>query len=411
MSKDLKDLIDKAEEDQQSKAYLEKTIEKLQLEVDKLKSKLDNEKITFKPTPIKHTDDLSDTQEILELKDIVLSLSNKLENKEQEKEILQTKVKDLTIELEEVQKKLLDPLKDEMFSRTQNSLNTLIQDYGRLEQENKNLKNKVFELSKEIEIADETVTSYKSESTINKQLNNEIATLRQTISNLERANNSLSTNLNLIKTKQVSAEELDRLVESLKRNNLQLKEENLMLNEKLEVLKREKIKIVKLESQIANLNEKIEDLEQKNKVLREKDTILLAKTITALQPHDKKEISKPESSIFNLKGWSSESIIEEEKKTIAKVKELSTNITNNVIKPYISDPIVESRKLTEEKASENENLEEEDEDIIRKWQCPRCANSNKAYIREIDDKTRLIYAYPKIYAKKYKCGQCGAEWK
>ncbi|GAH04088.1 unnamed protein product, partial [marine sediment metagenome] len=29
---------------------------------------------------------------------------------------------------------------------------------------------------------------------------------------------------------------------------------------------------------------------------------------------------------------------------------------------------------------------------------------------EVDDKTRLIYTYPKIYAKMYKCGQCGAEW-
>lgn len=411
MSKDLKDLIDKAEEEQQSKAYLEKTIEKLQLEVDKLKSKLDEEKITFKPTPIKHITDLSESQEIMELKDIVASLSNELGKKELEREILQNKIKDLTIELEELKETLLDPLKDEMFSRTQNSLNTLIQDYGRLEQENKNLKNKVIELSKGIEVASETFTSYESESAMNKQLANEIVSLKQTIFNLKRENKALATNLDLIKTKQVSAEELDKFVDSLKRNNLHLKEENEMLNERLEVLKREKLKIVKLESQIANLNEKIEDLEQKNKELREKDTILLAKTITALQPHDKKEPSKFETDIPHLKGWSSEPIIKEEKKEFTNVKKFSTNITNNIIKPYIADTVIESRKLKEEKALETEKFEEEEEDVTRKWQCPICANSNKAYIREIDDKTRLIYAYPKIYAKKYKCGQCGAEWK
>jgi len=83
MSKELKDLIDKAEEEQHTKAYLEKTIEKLQLEVDKLKNKLES-KVTFKPTPIKHITEQSESQEIVVLKDIVSSLNQKLEKEEAE---------------------------------------------------------------------------------------------------------------------------------------------------------------------------------------------------------------------------------------------------------------------------------------------------------------------------------------
>jgi len=44
----------------------------------------------------------------------------------------------------------------------------------------------------------------------------------------------------------------------------------------------------------------------------------------------------------------------------------------------------------------------------RKKICPNCGNTNKSQIREIDDKTRVIF--PGFYAKKYKCGQCATEW-
>ncbi|MFW9773204.1 MAG: hypothetical protein ACFFEO_13700 [Candidatus Thorarchaeota archaeon] len=405
MSKELKDLINKAEEEQQTKAYLEKTIEKLQLEVERLRSKLDS-KVTFKPTPIKHITEQSESQEIVALKDIVYSLNQKLEKKEEEKELLQNKIKDLTLELDIVKEEQSDSVKDEVLSRTQNSLTSLIQDYGRLEQENKTLKKKLVDLSNEIESTTKVVSSFKSESSMNQQLKSEIATLKQKISSLELENTSLAINLD--QTRKISAEQLDKMVEALKGNNYRLEEENKALNEKLEALKREKLKIFKLESQITDLNETIESLKQKNKELREKDTILLAKTITALKPQNKKGAVKPESDIFKSKV--PEPSIEEEQLAISKVNELSKNITNNLIKPYSADKVIESKTLKEENLQEPE-LETMEDDFTRKWQCPNCGNSNKAYIREMDDKTRIIYAYPKIYAKKYKCGQCGVEWK
>ncbi|MFX1417957.1 MAG: hypothetical protein ACFE9N_03435 [Promethearchaeota archaeon] len=44
-------------------------------------------------------------------------------------------------------------------------------------------------------------------------------------------------------------------------------------------------------------------------------------------------------------------------------------------------------------------------------ECPICGNTSKAFIQEIIDRSHIISAYPRMYGKKYKCGQCGREWR
>jgi predicted RNA-binding Zn-ribbon protein involved in translation (DUF1610 family) len=41
--------------------------------------------------------------------------------------------------------------------------------------------------------------------------------------------------------------------------------------------------------------------------------------------------------------------------------------------------------------------------------CPVCGN--KKYIRELTDKNKIISISPRLYGKKFKCGECGAEWR
>ncbi|MFX1242184.1 MAG: hypothetical protein ACFFA7_13125 [Promethearchaeota archaeon] len=48
---------------------------------------------------------------------------------------------------------------------------------------------------------------------------------------------------------------------------------------------------------------------------------------------------------------------------------------------------------------------------ISRRECPICGNTNKALIYENIDRTHLISAYPRMYGKKYKCGECGREWR
>ncbi|MHA1803027.1 MAG: hypothetical protein ACTSU4_00670 [Promethearchaeota archaeon] len=43
--------------------------------------------------------------------------------------------------------------------------------------------------------------------------------------------------------------------------------------------------------------------------------------------------------------------------------------------------------------------------------CPKCNNENPHMIYESVDKSQIIMDYPRVYGKKYKCGQCGAEWR
>ena len=43
--------------------------------------------------------------------------------------------------------------------------------------------------------------------------------------------------------------------------------------------------------------------------------------------------------------------------------------------------------------------------------CPKCGNEHKMSIHESTDKSNVILDYPRVYGKKYKCGQCGIEWR
>ena len=230
--------------------------------------------------------------------------------------------------------------------------------------------------------------------------------------------------LKSLERKEASASELEIMIERLKSNNIELEKENKLLFEKLEALKREKIKILKYESEISELKETIDKLEQKNKELREKDSILLAKTITAISTHDRKEEVKPEikKSIVSTSEKPLEKPLE---KPFEKPPEVPAKIEAVIVpqvkpipkeeqefKPEEQLPVetIQPLKVEEQKIQKLPD-ETEDGSITRKWQCPNCGNANKAQIREQDDKTRVIYSYPKIYAKKYQCGQCGKEWR
>ncbi len=43
--------------------------------------------------------------------------------------------------------------------------------------------------------------------------------------------------------------------------------------------------------------------------------------------------------------------------------------------------------------------------------CPKCNNENKSLLHESIDKGNIILDYPRMYGKKYKCGECGCEWR
>ncbi|MBY9003101.1 MAG: hypothetical protein KGD73_03945 [Candidatus Lokiarchaeota archaeon] len=399
MPKDLKDLIEKVEVEQESRAYLEKTIDSLQAEVASLKNKLDGQKPTFKIKPVRRADEHDESEEISILKSMTTALRQESEQKSKENEVLQEQLQALKTEFVKLRNELFDSAKDEIIIKTQNSLNTLIQDYGKLESDNKSLKKKISDLQEEIEQHSKLATDLQSESFNKEQLEKQVGNFKAKIYELESNNQSLIRELKNLQA-QGDSSNLEQMLEQIKLNNLELENENNNLAQKLESLKREKLKVHKYESEISDLKAQIDHLKEANKEIKDKDSILLAKTITAISSHDRKELSKP--------SFEPSSHIEEKPITILKEEEF---IEKEVPHEPKFEDIPQSEIINEIKEVEKIPEETEDGSITRKWQCPQCGNTNKAQIREQDDKTRVIYSYPRMYAKKYVCGQCSKEWR
>ena len=409
MSKDLKSMIDKAEEEDKSRAYMEKTIDNLKTEIASLQKKIEEKKSSFKIKPVRHNEESDDSKEILILKNMINSLRQEVNQNEKEKEVLQEMVNGLTGDLEETMDRLSDSVKNDLYIKTQNSLNNLIQDYGRLEKDNIKLVEQIAQLNDQVDESTKYVSILQSKGSDSENLKDETYKLKGYIKELENANKSLESNLKALERNKISVEDLNQDIEALKNKNQELENQNRFLNENLDAFKREKLKINILETSVLELNREIDNLRKANKDLRDKDTILLAHTITAMSgprkyaPSQKETEQEPEqeriieisseleTKISNFDGEITKEILIDEKETIA---DLPLESEQNIIKEDVEE-------ISTETGFEN--------GFTRKWQCPNCGNNNKFQIREQDDKTRMIYSG--FYAKKYICGQCGKEWR
>ena len=84
---------------------------------------------------------------------------------------------------------------------------------------------------------------------------------------------------------------------------------------------------------------------------------------------------------------------DEIKADIAQLKESSASSAGPGIPGSVDDSI-----LTIEKS-----------DGRRK--CPKCGIEDKLMIHESIDKSNIILDYPRVYGKKYRCGNCSIEWR
>jgi len=414
MSKDLKSLIDKAEEEDKSRAQMEKTIDNLKLEIASLQKKLEEKKTSFKITPIRHGEEKDDSEEISILKNMINSLRQDLTQNEKEKEVLQEMVDGLAEDLEETKEKLSESMKNDLYIKTQNSLNNLIQDYSKLEKQNIRLMEQISQLNNQVDESRKSVSLLQTKDANGENLKEETSKLKGYIKELESANQSLEANLKALEENKVSVEALNQDIETLKIENQELQNQNRSLNQNLDALKRDKLKISALEASVSELNQEIDNLRKTNKELKDKDAILLAKTITAISTPKKTQIyQEPLSKITEIKS-------EPEKiETVENFPEITSELGKTETNLEISEGLIEEKEeiFTEVKPTQipiEEDLEDisigtESGEIKRKWQCPNCGNTNKSQIREQDDKTRMIY--PGFYSKKYVCGQCSTEWR
>ena len=412
MSENLKDLINKAEEEEKTQAQLEKTVENLELKVAKLETKLKENQSSSKLELVKPTTESIESGEIDILKNLINSQNQELSQRNREKEALQQKIKNLNDELISMQESLNDDIRDEIIIKTQNSLNNLIEDYGRLENINIKLKEKISETKTENERLLESTKTIKAESSNVEQLEEDTYRLRKQLSDLEEVNKILEDYNLSLKSKELSVDNLEITIQNLENLNRDVKEENKILTAKLNTVKTERFRLTKFEVKAANLEKEVQTLQKVNEKLKQNDAILLAKTINVMETQIKESPKTPEK--FVPKEPLFEEKVEVKIEDPFKVENifeepLEQKPKSDLIRPSNNNLEMDTASEPEEKSLENEMLKEET--VTRKKTCPNCGNTNKSQIREFDDKTKIIYAYPRIYGKMYRCGQCGTEWR
>lgn len=160
---------------------------------------------------------------------------------------------------------------------------------------------------------------------------------------------------------------LEKLIDELKNQNFTLKK-----------------KIFELELEISQLKGEVSDSKKEIPDYKQKDI----KSDKALEIKSRKEVKKFSKFVKKIK--KKEEGMLEEPLTDSPLEEVKQLLRNDQLPLLDKKPIIEG---------------------ISRRECPVCGCTNKSQIFEIVDKTNIILDYPRIYGKKFKCGNCGVFWK
>ncbi len=408
MSKNLKDLIDEAEDKEKTHAQLEQTIESLERKVAKLETKLKEKKGSSKLEYLKPKEEKPDSEELNILKKLIISQKQELTQTQQENEVLQQNIDNYAQEIKTFSQN--DSVKDEIILKTQNSFNNLIEDYGRLENTNKSFKEEISKIKNENKRLLENTTEIQTESYNVEQIERDLKNLNKKLNDLESEKKLLEDINSTFRNKEISVEELQKTIEVLKGNNLELTKENQKTSRIIETVKGENSRLAKFEEKVSYLENKIIDLKKENEKLKQDDALLLAKTINVIENENREQLAASR----NIRDTSEEDLKKKEEKIAEKSievvhsEELQLKTGREDIATENIDQMPKLAEPEDSRLEEDVSTKINEQTGYRKKICPNCGNTNKSQIREIDDKTRVIF--PGFYAKKYKCGQCATEW-
>jgi chromosome segregation ATPase len=415
MSENLKDLIDKAEEEERSRAVLEKTIEKLNNEINRLKTRLEEQNSRTLLGEKATTDSFNESEEITILKNMVSSQRKELAQKDYESEILQKKIDDLNFELsKQKDADKVDPLILKDYTQ---KIETLTKEYHRLEKNLEPLKNHTSKLEDENRVLRNNIRDLKTELATIAQLEEEMIGLEAKIAELEDNNKLLQEqekpDVEFIESTRNTIsnlmEEVNRLENVIIKKNEKIHElvnETNLLRNNIEFLKMQKPDVAQLEEEIANLQEQVIELEFEKKMIKEKDKKVVEEAISI--PQSQEAIGFPPLKPLEVE-------TEQSTEPLLGAEEKITSDTDG-LKVKLEEVVPSYTPVNELKSILSPELEKDKQPILEgtsegRRRCPKCGNTNKTHIREMPDKTHIILAYPRMYGKKYKCGLCGTEWR
>ena len=266
-----------------------------------------------------------------------------------------------------------------------------------MSENNENLKNNLEGKSETKAGLEKTAENIKNEI---KSLEKVNSLLRNRISELEQKNQKLKQDLEHIGSEFESHSQIEDNVVNLQKKLAKLTTENAKLKEEL--------KISKGEETIKEPASRVQDLIQKRHAAIESKKV-------------EGETWKDEAQIKDIPIGKVKDLIEKKQTTLKEVEtpkkfikkpEKIQKAPEIALKEEISETTqIErfSEQIQEAPTEKGEKIVLESAEGRRK--CPKCGNSNQKLIKETVDKKKIISTYGGLFGKKYKCGECGAEWR
>ncbi|MHA1689277.1 MAG: hypothetical protein ACTSUN_08080 [Promethearchaeota archaeon] len=408
MSKDIKNLIDKVEEEAKMRIELEKKIEALNEEIVRLKSIIEEQNAL-----IEQQDKMSSNipPDVAVLKDMIMKKRQELEEKDKEIEELQNELLNLkekgaftaaSVDSESLSEELENAKALILQLTEENKLYKLNEE--QTQKIVKNLMEKNEEYKKEIELlkAKSEITATATDPAPTPIPDSkEIKRLKEENEDYKSQIISLKERIELLESSITSStsgaeDELKRQIDSLREENAELKKENFLLKKRIEKMKvpSEKPEEISREPIKKEYEEFIADSMQKEGAEVVEEITVKPSEILAKQ----KAMGKVSEEIEPIK--------EESMEVAAPPKEMKE--VSPPAPPIEITPEIESKTIPPLKTSKEILVVSEMEGHRR---CPKCGNTNRNKIHEELDKSHIIMAYPRMYGKKYRCGNCGCEWK
>jgi len=327
---------------------------------------------------------------------------NRLNDKEQEIRYLENKIKELN-------EKIIN-LTDKDSSDSLKKIESLRKENKALSETIKLLKNDISKLNRKKNELKEKLKTIDSDTTDKKDVEHKINTLKEEKTELKREIQKQSKMQEEYKAKfesvkQDSAEK-EHIIEDQKdkikdmSNNISRLEERVKsIDNYREQINFYKLKLKKykeenkeLKQEIANFSKIIESIEEFPSAEVQKD-FRVSQVRAEDQPQPKKDIREKVS-------------IEEEKEE--QIEPIERRPKEKIEVSSIEDKF-ETTLRQQSPIKEDHKVIEVGKSPEHRRTCPVCGNQK--HIRELTDKNKIISIYPRMYGKKFQCGECGAEWR
>ncbi len=401
--------------------------------------------------------DIDGIDDIQVLKDMLISQRKELDQRDHEVKTLEDTVNDLVSEIKNYKN-----LEQESVSELESKIYRLNKKITELEQENMRIKESSGKITSEQEYItnlenkiieyDEKITSLEKvnklhRDTIDKLRDDQSSMVTDLENKIKEQNNYVASlikeNRELLKKIEAKPDQpsvnIEENVIRLQKELANLKKENKELNEKNQVLKAALLLHVDAEtSEVtdttikpipAQIPKEPEREESITEIPTGKVQEIVSQRHAAMETIERVDAMKTEHVAEVPKGTVQELVkkrhaameaqeisVEPPEITIKLPEKAEESLSGEVIntEQEISTPMKEKViETSPPQAAEVPDIEDigviETSDGRRK--CPICGNENLRQIREVEDKTKIISAYPRMYGKKFKCGQCGAEWR